>query len=347
MSSSLGAPQVVTFGEVLLRLSPPGNERLFQSPSLRTWWGGAEANVAAGLAWLGTPSRHVTVLPDGALGDAAVRTLRADGVDTSHVRRTPGRLGLYFLESGADVRALTVAYDRADSAFARMAGDAFDWDAILDGARWLHLSGVSVALGDGPYRAVRAAADAAVKRGVRVSLDLNHRPALWQGRDARPFMEPLAAQASLLIGNPGAMDIMLGQKTAGTMPEPSEAIADSAAALHTRFGCAHIAVTQRDIISASVHGWQAHLFDAATGTLHSAPSTRVTLTDRVGGGDAFAAALLHELLRYDVSGGAPSPDALHAAVRFATAASALKLTIPGDVNRVTRADVERLLAATL
>ncbi len=330
--------RVVTFGEVLLRLSPPGDERLFQSPSLHTYWGGAEANVAVGVAALGASSTHVTRLPSNVVGDAAVRALRAEGVDMSRAQFGEGRMGAYFLERGADLRALSVVYDRAHSAFAQLEGDEFDWPSILAGASCLHISGVTIALGEGPYRAASAAIDAAVTAGVPVSIDLNFRPALWIGRDPRPLMQPLVRKANILIGNPGAVKLMLGIETAGVMPEPAPALHDTARAIHHDYGCQQIALTQRDVVSASVHGWQAHCWNAAApDALHSSARYDVALIDRVGGGDAFAAALLVELLR-----GALPADA----VRFAAAAGALKLTIPGDFNRVRRADVERLLTPT-
>lgn len=328
--------RVVTFGEVLLRLSPPLNERFFQSPQLRTFWGGAEANVAAGLAWLGVPSAHVTLFPDNAVGEAAMRSLQGDGVDMSHARRGAGRQGVYFLDPGAGERPLSVTYDRAGSAFANQRGDEFDWSRILAGASWLHVSGVSAALGDGPYAGVRHAVDAANALGVPVSLDLNHRPALWAGRDPKPLMQPLAAQASLLIGNPGAIAVMLGITTDGEWPEAPEAVAVTARAVHEQFGCARVAVTQREVVSASEHGWQAHLYDAASETMWSARRYRMRVIDRVGGGDSFVAALLHQFGQ-----GAPLPEALE----FATGASALKLTVSGDVNRVTMRDVTQFLSS--
>lgn len=325
---------LVTFGEVLLRLSPPApTERLFQSPLLRAWWGGAEANVAADAASLGVRAAHVTILPDNPIGAQARRALQAEGVDCTQATFAAGRMGLYFLESGSDVRPLTVTYDRAGSAFATQLPDTFDWPAILAGASWFHVSGVSVALGDVVAATVAQAMDAARAAGVQVSLDLNYRPALWVGRDPQPLMQPLAARADLLIANPGAIAVMLGHQTAGTMPETADAIHDTVRVLHGRYGCSRIAITQRDIVSASAHGWQAHLWSATTDQLISSPRYHVTLVDRVGGGDAFAAALLTELMR--------GADAAQA-VRFATAASALKLTIPGDVNRVTRAEIERM-----
>jgi 2-dehydro-3-deoxygluconokinase len=176
----------VTFGEVLLRLSPDRpQERLFQSPALRSYFGGAEANVAAGLAALGVPADHVTRLPANALGDAAMAALRAAGVGVTHVARGGDRLGLYFVESGADLRPLRTVYDRAGSAFALVEPAHLDWHAALAGAAWFHVTGINPALGAGPLRAMTAGLDAARALGVRVSIDLNWRPALWTGRDPR------------------------------------------------------------------------------------------------------------------------------------------------------------------
>lgn len=336
MSATAAFPRVVTFGEVLLRLSPPHpHERLFQSPTLRTYFGGAEANVAAGLAALGVPVDHVTRLPADALGDAAVAALRAAGVGVAHVVRGGGRTGLYFVEGGADLRPLRVVYDRAGSAFAQLPPAEIDWAAALAGAGWFHVSGITPVLGDGPARALDAALDAARAAGVPVSVDLNWRPALWRGRDPKPVLAPIAARADLLVANPGAIQVMLGIPTVGTMPEPPEALAETARRVHERFGCREVALTQRETVSASEHGWRAHLWDAADGVLHSAPRYAVRVVDRVGGGDSFVAGLLYARF----AGRAPAD-----AVRFATAASALKLTIPGDQNRVSAAEVDHLLS---
>ena len=336
-ATARAASRVVTFGEVLLRLSPPHpHERLFQSPTLRTWFGGSEANVAAGLAQLGTAVDHVTRVPAHAVGDAALAALRAEGVSVRHVARGGTRLGAYFVESGADVRPLRTVYDRAGSGFAELEPGHLDWDTALAGASWFHVSGIVPALGDGPARTLTAALDAARAHGVPVSVDLNWRPALWQGRDPRPLIEPLASAARLLIANPGAIEIMLGERTEGTAPEPPDALRDTAARLCARFGCAEIALTQRDVRSAHAHAWTAHLYDGATGALASAPWYDVQVVDRVGGGDSFVAALLHARF----AGRAPAD-----AVRFAAAASALKLTIPGDFNRVTVDEIDRLVAS--
>ncbi|MGZ8468695.1 MAG: PfkB family carbohydrate kinase [Gemmatirosa sp.] len=328
--------RVVTFGEVLMRLSPNGQERLFQTPTLRTFFGGSEANTAASLAHFGARVEHVTRVPANPIGDAALAALRAEGVGVRACARGGARLGLYFVEGGADLRPIRVVYDRAGSAFAEIEPEHVHWDALLRGAEWFHVSGITPALGEGPLRSVHAALDTARAAGVPVSLDLNYRPALWVNRDPRPVLQPIARRAQLLIANPGAIEKMLGITTEGTAPERPDALRATAEAVHAEFGCRRVAITQRETLSASEHGWQAFLWDAEEGTLHHGGRYQVKLVDRVGGGDSFAAGLLHALL--------DDRDAADA-VRFATAASALKLTIPGDFNRVTADEVERLISS--
>lgn len=324
----MSAPdRVVCFGELLLRLSPPGSERFFQTPQFRTWFGGSEANVAVGLVHLGTPSEYVTCLPPNAIGDAALAALRAEGVKTGHIARGGNRLGIYFVESGAELRPMRVVYDRAGSAISEMAPDAIAWRDAVEGAAWLHLSGITPALSERAAASTLAARDAARRAGITVSVDLNYRPALWGTRDPRPAVRPVAKGCDTLIGNPGAVKAMLGIE--GSSPrEIVERVAQE-------LGCHRVALTWREVHSASDHGWRTSLFDATTGTLHESRAYRVRVVDRVGGGDSFAAGLIHALL----AGRAPE-----AALEFATAASALKLTIPGDFNRVTAAEVDHLLA---
>lgn len=330
--------RVVTFGELMMRLSPPGQERLFQSPQLRTFFGGSEANVAASLAHFGVRSDFVTRVPANPVGDAAVAALRAEGVGTRAMLRGGDRLGIYFVESGADVRALRVVYDRTGSSFATLDPADYDWDGILGGANWLHLSGITPALGDGPARAAREAVETARAAGVKVSIDLNYRPALWTGRDPQPVTRALVRGCDLLIGNPGAVRAMLGVgPDAGAKAESDAALRASAEAIAGDLGCRSVALTRREIVSASEHGWSAALFDPATGALERSRRWQVRVVDRVGGGDSFAAALIHATL----AGRGPAD-----ALRFATAASALKLTIPGDFNRVTADEVDALLQRT-
>ena len=326
--------RVVTFGELMLRLSPPGQERLFQSPQLRTYFGGSEANVAASLAHFGVRSDYVTRLPENAVGDAALAALRAEGVGVSDVLRGGDRLGIYFVESGTDLRAMRVVYDRAGSAFARLDPADLDWSCILPGADWLHLSGITPALGDGPAQATRDAVDSARAAGVKVSFDLNYRPALWKDRDPVPTIRPLVEGCDLLIGNPGAVAAMLAIDPGGDRSESPEALRCVAERVASELGCRAVALTAREVVSASEHGWSAALFESETGEMHRAARYQVRVVDRVGGGDACAAALLFALL----DGRAPAD-----ALAFATAASALKLTIPGDFNRVSADEVDRAI----
>ena len=325
--------RVVSFGEMMLRLSPPGQERLFQSPQLRTYFGGSEANVAVNLAHLGVRSDYVTRLPANAVGDAAVSALRAEGVGVRGVLRGGERMGIYFVESGADLRAMRVVYDRAGSSFSQIAPDEVDWESLLHGAAWLHLSGITSALSDGAARASQQAADAARALGVRVSVDLNYRAALWAGRDPNPIIRPLVQGCSVIIANPFAVGQMLGISADG---EGDDELRDVARRVGSELGIATVALTRREVVSASEHGWSAALYDTRSGELHYSRRYQVRVVDRVGGGDSFAAALI-----YAVLDGRGSREALE----FAVAASALKLTIPGDFNRVSVDEVERTIGA--
>jgi 2-dehydro-3-deoxygluconokinase len=328
--------RVVCFGEIMLRLSPPNDERLFQSPALRTYFGGSEANVAVSLAHLGVRSDYVTRLPANAVGDAALSALRAEGVGVRGVLRGGERLGIYFVESGADLRALRVVYDRAGSAFSALDPEEIDWEGLLHGAEWLHLSGITPALGEGPALAATQAAAAARSLGVRVSVDLNYRPALWKGRDPKPVMRPLVTGSSVLVGNPGAAAAMLGIGSPGGAESAAD-LRGSAERIAEELGIATVALTRREVVSASEHGWSTAMYDRRSATLHTSRRYQVRVVDRVGGGDSFAAALIYALLC-----GREAREALE----FATAASALKLTIPGDFNRVSVEEVERVMNTT-
>ena len=326
--------RVVCFGELLLRLSPPGDERFFQSPHLRTWFGGSEANVAVGIAHLGGVSSYVTRLPENAVGDAALAALRAEGIDVSGIVRGGERMGIYFVEKGAEQRPMRVVYDRAGSAFSRVDPAELDWPALLRGAEWLHLSGITPALGDGPARAAQDAAEAARSLGVKVSVDLNYRPALWGDRDPKQVVPALVRDCDLLVGNPGAAAAMLGVQSGDGDPHDPAFVRCAAQRIAAEHGCRAVAITLRDVVGASEHRWSAALWDGAA--LHQARRWTVRVVDRVGGGDSFAAALI-----YALQDGREAASA----VEFATAAGALKLTIPGDFNRVSAAEVDRLLAS--
>ena len=323
--------RVVSFGEIMLRLSPPGEERFFQSPVVQSYFGGSEANVAVSLAHFGVGSEYVTRLPANLVGDAALRALRAEGVGVEGILRGGSRLGIYFVEPGVDVRPMRVVYDRAQSAFSQLDPAEIDWRSLLRGADWLHLSGITPALGDAPARAALDAASAARALGVTVSLDLNYRPALWTGRDPAALVRPLAAQSDVVIGNQSSVEVMLGGSTAGGPVTTLDAVAER---VQAELGCRQVAITHREVLSANEHGWRAALYDANGKKAHASRRYQVRVVDRVGGGDSFAAALIFASL----TGRAPADT-----IAFATAASALKLTIPGDFNRVSVEEVDRLV----
>lgn len=329
--------KVVTFGELLLRLSPPGFERFFQSPVLSATFGGGEANVAVSLAQFGLNSCYVTCLPPHAIGDAGVRALRAEGVDTSHVVRAGQRVGIYFAETGASQRPGTVIYDRAASAISEIAPDAVQWDAVMGDAAWFHVTGITPALGAKATAATAAAIAAAKRAGARVSVDLNYRKKLWSESQAQATMRPLMRDVDVVIANEEDLQAVLGVHVGGT--DVSSGALDvagyrEAAERVTReFGPSMVAVTLRESLSASDNGWSAVLWDSASATMHQSQKYVVRLVDRIGGGDSFAAGLIYAMLA-----GRP----LDAALRFAVAASALKQTIPGDLNRVSVAEVDAL-----
>jgi 2-dehydro-3-deoxygluconokinase len=329
--------KVVTFGEIMLRLSPPGFERLLQSPVLQATFGGGEANVAVSLAQFGIESWYVSRVPAHAIGDAVVRALRAEGVRTDAILRGGKRIGVYFTETGASQRASTVIYDRADSAITEVDANQLDWSAIFAGADWFHVTGITPALGERAAACTRAALSTARAAGLRVSVDLNFRRKLWTEAQAQETMRPLVRGIDLLIANeedlqaclgvgvPGA-DVTGGTLDLGGYRKAAEAVA-------SEFDVAMVAITLRESRSASDNGWSAVLWDRAARVFHQSPHFDVRLVDRIGGGDSFAAGLIYGLL----SGRAPD-----AALRFGVAASALKQTIPGDFNRVSVEEVDRL-----
>ena len=329
--------KVVTFGEILLRLSPPGFERFLQSPLLSATFGGGEANVAVSLAQFGLESHFVTALPAHAIGEAAIRSLRAEGVRTEHIVRSGDRVGIYFAEAGASQRASTVIYDRAHSAVSEMPPDAVTWTAVMSGADWFHVTGITPALGPGAADATRRAMAAARAAGARVSVDLNYRRKLWTEAQAQTVMRPLMREVDVVIANEEDLQSVLGVHVEGTdvtaRQLPIAGFRAAAERVTREFGPSMVAITLRESVSASDNGWSAVLWDGGNGMLHQSQRYDVRLVDRIGGGDSFAAGLIYGLL----TGRAPE-----AALRFAVAASALKQTIPGDCNRVTADEVDRL-----
>jgi 2-dehydro-3-deoxygluconokinase len=331
--------KTVCFGEIMLRLSPPGFERLFQAPALQATFGGGEANVAVSLAQFGCDSAYVTRLPSNPVGDAALRALRAEGVNVEHVMRGGTRLGIYFAETGASQRASAVVYDRAHSSISELQPGSVPWQDVFDGVAWFHVTGITPALGPSAAECTREAIDAARRAGARVSVDLNYRAKLWSPTAAQATMRLLMPLVDLVIANEEDLQSVLGidvphaDVTRGALSV--DGYRTAAERVAGEFGVKQVAVTLRESLSASDNAWSAVLFDAAAGTFVQSQRYVVRLVDRIGGGDSFAAGLIHGLVT-----GRDGETSL----RFAVAASALKQTIPGDFNHVSVAEVERLVA---
>jgi 2-dehydro-3-deoxygluconokinase len=329
--------KTVTFGELMLRLSPPGHERFLQSPLLVATFGGGEANVAVSLANFGLESCYVTRLPAHDIGTAAVRALQAEGVRTDHIQRGGDRIGVYYTEIGASQRPSTVIYDRARSAISEIEPGSVPWADVLSGADWFHCTGITPALGPQAAACTREALVAARAAGVRISVDLNYRRKLWTEQAAQTVMRPLMAYVDLVIANEEDIQSVLGLEVSGadiTRGDLSlEGYRDVAERVTREFGVSQVAITLRESHSASQNGWSAVLFDAASGGFHQSQKYDITVVDRIGGGDSFAAGLIYGLV---------TGRAADAALRFAVAASALKHTIPGDFNRVSVREVEQL-----
>jgi 2-dehydro-3-deoxygluconokinase len=323
---------IVCFGEVLLRLSAPGAELLLQKPRLDVCVGGAEANVAVSLAQLGHQASVFTTLPDNTLGHAARTELRRYGVDTSRIALSGGRMGLYFLSPGTGGRAAEVIYDRAASAFAGADHAKTDWRGVLQGAGWLHVSGVTAALGQGAADAAIAAVREARRLGLTVSFDCNYRAKLWQtwNGDAPSILKLILAEADIAFGNERDIALILGGA-----PATAREAADVAFAAFANLKL--MAATSRVQHSVNHHALAAaiHTRDGSW----TAPELQVThIVDRIGAGDAFAAGLIHALRTGPDNG---------AAIRFALGAACIKHTIPGDFNLASAADIEAFLAADL
>lgn len=331
--------KIVTFGEIMLRLTSPGHERLFQSPSLDAHFGGGEANVATSLALFGMGPVFVSALSSDPIGQAALRTLRGYGVDVSHVRLTGGRTGIYFLERGADQRPSQVVYDRTGSAASLVKPGDFPWAEIFRGAVWFHFTGITPALSRNAADACLEAIQAAKGAGAKVSIDLNFRKKLWNyGVKAPEVMGGLVSHADVLIANEEDIQLGLGL-AADSDPSASRVEAEAYRALAAKTKAAYpnlevVAITLRESLSADRNGWSAVL-DGRDGFRQSKKYSLEDIVDRVGGGDSFAAGLIFGLLEYGNEA---------KALEFAVAASALKHSVPGDLNLVSREEVERLAA---
>ena len=327
--------RVVTFGEIMLRLAPNGYYRFFQNDQMQATFGGGEANVAVSLANFGLDAAFVTKVPTHAVGQGAVNALRGLGVDTSKIVRGGDRLGIYFLEKGASQRGSVCIYDRAGSAIQKADPSEFDWDAILEGADWFHFTGITPALGPNLVEACKQACMTAKKKGVKVSCDLNYRGKLWTREQAREAMTELCKYVDVCIANEeDAKDVFgIAAKdtdiTGGKLDR--EGYRSVAEQLVEKFGFEKVAITLRSSRSASDNDWAGMLYDGKD--CFFSKSYALHIVDRVGGGDSFGAGLIYSLLNGKDD---------QAAVEFAVAASALKHSIEGDLNRVSVAEVEKL-----
>ncbi len=331
--------KIVTFGEIMLRLSPPGHQRFVQARSFDAIYGGGEANVAVSLANYGLPVEYVTRLPKNDIGDACLNYIRQFGVGTQHIVRGGDRLGIYFLETGAAQRGSKVIYDRAGSALATIEPGMVDWDAVFADARWFHWTGITPAISAGAAAVCLEAVKAAKKAGVTISCDLNYRSKLWKwGKRPGEVMEELVSYSDIAIGNEEDADKVFGIRAPEVDVTRGKVEADAyvyvCEKLSQRFPNLHtIAITLRGSLSASHNTWSAILWHQ--GEIYTAPTYDIVpIVDRVGGGDSFVGGLIYGLLTYDDR---------QRALNFAVAASCLKHTIIGDFNLATVAEVEKLM----
>lgn len=325
--------QVLSFGEVLLRLGAPSSELLLQQMQFQASFCGAEANVAVALAGFGHEARMVTALPDNPIGAAARRTLRGFGVTLAAPALTTSRLGLFFLQPGAMNRPASVIYDRANSAFATIQPDAYDWPVLLAGADWLFVSGITAALGDTALAALRAAIAAAQSAGVQIAFDTNFRPTLWHGREAEAavILRELSCAADLLFAGRRAVAMMVGgDYHSGDPADGFHAAAQAMFAVSPRLR--QMAATRREVHSSDRQNLTGLLADRE-GIAASRTIPLEHIVDRVGTGDAFAAGVVHGLI---------SGMTRAATISFAASCSAWAHSVPGDFLRASVADITAL-----
>ena len=329
--------KIITMGEIMLRLSSPGNSRFIQSDSFDVNYGGGEANVAVSLQNYGNEAYYVSKVPAHEIGQAAINSLRRFGVHTYFVARGGERLGIYYLETGSSLRASKVIYDRAHSSISEATPADFDFDEIFRDADWFHWSGITPALSDSTAECLRLACVAAKKAGVTISCDLNYRKKLWTPEKAQSIMRPLMQYVDVCIGNEEDAEKCLGFRPDADV-EGGMTDADGYKGIFCRmmkeFGFKYVVSTLRESFSASNNGWKAMIYDGETFYV-SHRYEIMPIVDRVGGGDSFSAGIIH---------GLASGKSQEWALEFAVAASALKHTIPGDVNMVSLSEVESLMS---
>ena len=329
------AKRIVTFGEIMLRLAPEGYLRFFQNDTMQATFGGGEANVAVSLANYGMDASFVTKLPNHAIGQGAVNSLRGLGVDTKDIVRGGDRVGIYFLEKGASQRGSVCIYDRAHSAIQEAKREDFDWDKIFDGADWFHFTGITPALGENLVEICIDACKAAKAKGVKISCDLNYRGKLWTRAQAREAMTKLCEYVDVCISIEEDAKDVFGIEAENTDiyggKLDKEGYKSVAKQLMDTFGFEKVAITLRSSISANDNDWAGMLYDGENYCFSK--EYHLHIVDRVGGGDSFGGGLIYSLLSGKDS---------QSAIEFAVAASALKHSIEGDYNRVTVSEVEKL-----
>lgn len=329
--------KVLTFGEIMLRLRTPGHERFFQSNMMEATFGGGEANVAVSLVNYGMEAQYCTVLPDNAIGDECVKELRRFGVDVSKVQRGPGRMGIYFLENGANQLPSKVVYDRAYSAIALAKPGDIDWDKVFDGVDWFHITGITPAISESAMELSLESVKVAKEKGITVSCDLNYRKNLWKyGKKATEVMRELAKYVDVAIANEEDVQKSL-EITMDVDVESGKLDREKYKELGDKVLTAYphmkmIAITLRESHSADWNGWAGCLNDGEKFYVSKKYEIR-DIIDRVGGGDSFAAGLIYGLNTYEDK---------QQALEFSVAASCLKHSIVGDFNRVSVSDVEKL-----
>jgi 2-dehydro-3-deoxygluconokinase len=327
----------ITFGEVMLRLAPPGHETLLQSSSLNATFGGAEANVSVSLSNYGEDAVFVTALPSNPIADAAIRELKSFGVDTSFIKRKGDRVGIYFAEPGASMRPSKIIYDRNNSSISTIEAGDFDWKKIFDGAHWFHVTGITPAIAKGTADVTMEAVKTAKGLGLTVSCDLNYRKKLWKwGKEPQEVMSELTRYVDVLIANEEDCQKCLGidldvDVTAGKLDVSK--YEEIAAKVMRQFpNISHLSVSLRESLSADWNNWS--VFMATKNASYKSRKYEIRdIVDRIGGGDAFASGLMWALNNLE------NPQEI---VNFAAAASALKHTIYGDYNRVSLEDVKTL-----
>lgn len=327
--------KIVTLGEIMLRLSTPGNTRFIQSDAFDVVYGGGEANVAVSLSNYGHDAYFVSKLPKHEIGQSAVNALRKYGVKTDFITRGGDRVGIYYLETGASMRPSKVIYDRAHSAIAEATPEDFDFDAIMEDADWFHWSGITPAISDKAAEITKLACEAAKRHGVTVSVDLNFRKKLWTKEKAQSIMRPLMQYVDVCIGNEEDAELCLGFKPDANV-EAGETDAsgyyDIFRQMREAFHFKTVVTTLRESFSASHNGWKALIYDGKE--FYTSKRYDINpIIDRVGGGDSFSGGIIHGLLTKPNQG---------EALEFAVAASALKHTIHGDFNLVSAEEVETL-----